>query len=67
VHKLSRRFRAIQSLGTLAADAEFLDQSQVFFPVLIGNVLKQALALADQLQQPAAGHEVVLILLHVIR
>jgi len=65
VHKLSRRL-AVQSLGTLTADAELFNQSQVFVAALFGNVLKQALALAYQLQQPAAGHEVVLVLLHVL-
>jgi hypothetical protein len=54
------------SLGTLTADAEFLDQSQILVTALGSNVFKQALALADQLQQTAAGHEVVFILLHVI-
>jgi hypothetical protein len=49
VHKLSRP-KAVQSLGTLAADAEFLDKCEVFITALLGDVLKQPLALADQLQ-----------------
>lgn len=58
---------AHQSLGTLTADAEFLNKGEIFISILLGDVLKQALALADQLQQPAAGHEIVLVLLHMVR
>ena len=54
------------SLCKLAADAELLDEAQIFLTILSGNVLEQALALTDSLQQAAACHKIVLVLLEVL-
>src|SRR5687767_6314075 len=49
----------------LAADAELLDKIKVSLAVVGGNVLQVALALAYELQQPAAGSKVLLVHLKV--
>lgn len=56
----------ILSLGTLAADAELLDQVQVRLAVALGDVAQQTAALANHLQQAAAGHKVMLVSLQVL-
>jgi hypothetical protein len=50
----------------LAANTEFLDQFEVRFAIFACNVLQVALALADQLQQAAAGGVIVLVGLQVL-
>ena len=50
----------------LAADAELLDQIKVGLAVALGDVAQQAAAAANHLQQPAAGHKIVLIGLQML-
>ena len=50
----------------LAADAELLYKLQVTLAVTLGNVAQQTAALTNHLQQAAAGHVVVLVLLKVL-
>lgn len=52
--------------SALAADAELLDQIKVGLAVALGDVAQQAAAAANHLQQPAAGHKVMLVDLQVL-
>jgi hypothetical protein len=67
VHKLAASNASrLYSLGTLAANAEFLDQVQISLAIALGNVAQQAAAAANHLQQATAGHKVVLIGLQML-
>jgi len=50
----------------LAADAQFLNQSQITVGITAGNVLEQTAATADHLQQTTASHEIFLVDLEVL-
>lgn len=52
--------------ATLAANAEFLDEVQVCLTIFGGDVLQEALALTDELQQPAAGSKIFFVDLEVL-
>lgn len=50
----------------LASDTELLDKRQVGVTILLGDVLKQALALADELQKRPASGEIMLMGFHML-
>lgn len=50
----------------LAANAKFLDKCEILLAVMRGDVLQQALALTDHLQEATASHVVMLVCLEVL-
>lgn len=53
-------------LGTLAADAELLNQFEIRVRVFGSDVLQVALALTDHLEQAAAGGKILFVSLEVL-
>jgi len=54
-------------LRRLAAESELGDERTITLDILLLQILEQTTALADHLQQPSTGVEIVLVLAHVIR
>jgi hypothetical protein len=50
----------------LFPETEFFDQSAIAFQVMLAEIGKQALALADKLHQPTVGGEIFLVYLQVL-